>query len=368
MVKNDNLLLSSEKGYIVSSELKDLGVSYSEAIKWCSENDVPFLDAATLEAINNLENDREVVKKHTNSPLAKELVTFKPFSRAKEQMILKLISNGRVAQSFIDKGADSEELHQIVREGKKAEDRLILSLGHYYIKLATPFIGKGTLYEDILTAGIDGATKALSRFDFSKGFRFSTYATWWIIQAMQNEVATFKQGKTLPTSRYQVYKKVTACRYKFEKDFGRMPTDEELIQNFNLTQGQIKIAEEIYYSNPISFDTLVTVEKKEDQIPLSEMVESSDEPDMLQEHLKMDAIQKVLIAMEKCLSENEKFLIMHKYLCNVLDVQLMTDEEIGKALGVTTARIYQIDKASISKLKTNQPLKEAVADWYNITN
>lgn len=72
--------------------------------------------------------------------------------------------------------------------------------------------------------------------------------------------------------------------------------------------------------------------------------------------------------MEKCLNKNEKFLVTHKYLCNILNEKPLSDEELAKELDVTQARIYQIDKASVQKLSKNRPLKEAVEDWYKITN
>ena len=363
----NNLTNASLKGYIISSEIKDLGVSYSEALKWCSDNNIPFLEPMGLDEV--LKNDdRELQKKHVNSEFARDLVTYKPFSKKKEQLIQKVILDGRTAQNLLSNDNENHELLKIVEEGKRAEDRLILSLGHYYIKLATSFIGKGVEYDDLLMSAIDGAQRALSKFDLTRGLRFSTYATWWIIQAMQNEIATFKQGKSLPTSRYQAYKKVIACKYQFEKDYGRTPTNEELAEKYNLTLGQIKIAEDIYNSNSISLDSLVTVEKKEDQIPLSEMLQSSGESEMLVNHMKKDAIDKVLIAMEKCLNKNEKFLVTHKYLCNILNEKPLSDEELAKELDVTQARIYQIDKASVQKLSKNRPLKEAVEDWYKITN
>ncbi len=364
MNSNESLLNSlSTKGYILLSEIQDLQITKEEVNNYCKEKEIPFLESLSVDEV--VVSDKEPLKQAVGTRLAKELVSFKPFTSEQEKIVRKIIADGQNAQKLIDQGKGNETLEKMVSEAKKAQDKLILSLGHYYIKLVAPYIGKGVSYDDLLMSAIEGAQKALKKFDFTMGIRFSTYATWWIIQTVQNEVASFQQGRAVPVSRLQAYNKVFACRCRFEKDNGRAPTDEELCDTYGITPAQIKIANEMYHSNIVSLDSLVTVEEKEDKIPLSEIIQN-DSKDILEDKLKDDALRTLMCAMEKRLNDKEIFVIQHTY--GIGGNEIWNAEQIANALGLTVIRIRQIDKSAQAKLQKDAVLREALIAWVESRN
>jgi len=342
---------------------------------WIDENMIEFIDGDELDEDDLNDDDLNDEDLDEEDSIAEEISqlekTFANASHAKindpvkmylkeigqiplldpkeEPIIARQIQEGEQAKEDIKNPDLSDEekkkIAKIIADGEEAKQTLISSNLRLVVSIAKKYVGRGMLFLDLIQEGNCGLIKAVEKFDYTKGFKFSTYATWWIRQSITRAIADQARTIRIPVHMVETINKLTRIQRQLVQDLGRDPMPEEIAEKMeNISAEKVREIQKIAL-DPVSLETPIG---EEDDSHLGDFIEDKDTlspDDYTNNQLLKDEINAVL----QGLTEREEKVLRLRF--GLLDGRTRTLEEVGKEFNVTRERIRQIEAKALRKLK-----------------
>jgi RNA polymerase primary sigma factor len=308
------------------------------------------------------EEDLELVAEDDNSGPSTDLVRayLKEIGRVallnaeQEVELAKRIEAGLFAAEKI-RQADAGELKGVTKalrkdydwliaDGQRAKDHLLEANLRLVVSVAKRYTGRGMAFLDLIQEGNLGLIRAVEKFDYTKGYKFSTYATWWIRQAITRAMADQARTIRIPVHMVEQINKLTRVQRQMLQDLGREPTAEELAKELDMTPDKV-VEIQGYAREPVSLEQNVG---DEGDSQLGDFIEDADAP-IAAEVVSFGLLQRELDSVLKTLPEREAAVVALRF--GLTDGQPRTLDEIGREFGLTRERIRQIEAKTLSKLR-----------------
>jgi RNA polymerase primary sigma factor len=273
-----------------------------------------------------------------------------PLLNAEQEVELaKRIEAGLFAEEKLNSGEKltpklRKEFDWIAEDGRRAKNHLLEANLRLVVSLAKRYTGRGMLFLDLIQEGNLGLIRAVEKFDYTKGYKFSTYATWWIRQAITRAMADQARTIRIPVHMVEVINKLARVQRQMLQDLGREPTPDELAAELDMTPEKV-IEVQKYGREPISLHTPLG---EDGDSEFGDLIEDS-EAIVPAEAVSFTLLQEQLHSVLDTLSEREAGVVSMRF--GLTDGQPKTLDEIGKVYGVTRERIRQIESKTMSKLR-----------------
>ncbi len=277
----------------------------------------------------------------------KEIGKVSLLTAEEEVELAKRMEAGKKAQQRLKKvksEAKRRELEKIIEDGKAAREHLIRANSRLVISVAKKYIGRGVPFLDLIQEGNIGLIRAANKFDYTRGHKFSTYATWWIRQAVTRAIADQSRTIRVPVHMGDQINKLLRISHQLTQRLGREPTPEELAAELDIPVRKVEQMLDVA-RRPLSLEMPTD---DEEESTLGDFVEDTDSPsppDEVNAAMLREALMKILAD----LPPREVKILQMRY--GLLDGQTYTLEEVGKKLGVTRERVRQIEAHALSRLR-----------------
>ena len=283
-----------------------------------------------------------------------------PLLKAEEEVDLaQRIEAGRVARESLAKGnidpKKRYELQQEIHDGWVAREHLITANSRLVISVAKKYMGRGVPFLDLIQEGNIGLIRAAKKFDYHRGYKFSTYATWWIRQAVTRAIAD--QGRTirLPVHMGDQINKLLRIRHQLTQEYGRDPSTDELAKTLQIASEKVEYMMRVA-RRPLSLE--MPTDDEADSV-LGDFIPDEDSPPPDDKAIQ-NLLKEHLTAVLDNLPPREVRVLQLRY--GLLDGQLYTLEEVGRKMGVTRERVRQIEAQALSRLR-NPAIQEKLSEY-----
>ncbi len=338
---------------IAAADAPAEGLVVDEEIELADSEDFDW-DDEDSEALRQARKDAELTASADSVRAYLKQIGKVPLLNAEEEVELaKRIEAGLYAAERLrmaeDDGVELEvqlwrDLSWVLRDGERAKNHLLEANLRLVVSLAKRYTGRGMAFLDLIQEGNLGLIRAVEKFDYTKGYKFSTYATWWIRQAITRAMADQARTIRIPVHMVEVINKLGRIQRELLQDLGREPTPEELAKEMDISPEKVLEIQQ-YAREPISLDQTIG---DEGDSQLGDFIEDSEAivaVDAVSFTLLQDQLQSVL----QTLSEREAGVVRLRF--GLADGQPRTLDEIGQVYGVTRERIRQIESKTMSKLR-----------------